>query len=217
MGLQEKIVAAIFDWDGVLLDSLGASYNVYNKIFGKVGTKRLSMDEFLALQSPNWYEFYVKIGLPAGLWKRVDAEWMRLYKDEEPPLHPDAKKCLDDLRASGFKLALVSNGSKDRVEKEVARFGFSSHFQSVACGEKREELKPSPVMLERTLAVLGLGPKGAAYIGDAPADIQAAKNAGVPSIALARGPIQVERLEQENPDHVFGGLTEQEVSDLGQR
>jgi HAD superfamily hydrolase (TIGR01509 family) len=208
VGLQEKIVGVVFDWDGVLLDSLGASYNVYNKIFERVGARRLTMDEFLRFQSPNWYDFYVEVGLPTGLWKQVDAEWMRLYHEEKPELHPDAVKCLDDLFSSGFKLALVSNGDRSRVEGELAQFGLASRFQSIICGEKREELKPSPVMLQRALAALGLGPREVVYIGDAPADIQAAKNAGVPSIALARGPIQKERLQAESPDHIFGELAE---------
>ena len=34
------VAAVIFDWDGVLLDSLGSSYNVYNIIFEAIGTKR---------------------------------------------------------------------------------------------------------------------------------------------------------------------------------
>ena len=206
MDLQEKIVGVMFDWDGVLLDSLGTSYNVYNKIFEKVGTRRLTMDEFLRFQSPNWYDFYVEVGLPTGLWKQVDAEWMKLYHEEKPELHSDAMKCLDDLGWSGFKLALVSNGDRARVEGELVQFGLASRFQSIICGERREELKPAPMMLQRTLVALGLGPREAVYIGDAPADIQAAKNADVISIALARGPIQKERLGAEGPDHIFGEL-----------
>lgn len=198
----------MFDWDGVLLDSMGASFNVYNKIFEKAGTRRLTVDEFLKLQSPNWYEFYEKIGLPVGLWKQVDNEWVRFYRDEKPPLHPDAMKCLKDLKSSGFRLAIVSNGSRSRVEGELARFRLGPYFGSVVCGESEEELKPSPVMLQRTMRALGVEPPGAVYVGDAPADIQAAKNAGVASIALARGPIQEERLRAENPDQVFGGLAE---------
>jgi HAD superfamily hydrolase (TIGR01509 family) len=203
-----KISGVMFDWDGVLLDSLGASFNVYNKIFAKIGTKQLTKDEFLGLQSPNWYEFYSKLGLPTSLWKEVDDVWMQLYKEERPHLHPDAMKCLTDLKASRFRLALVSNGSKARVERELGRFGLKPFFLSVFCGEKKEELKPSSVMLERALVAIGLPPQSAVYVGDAPADVQAAKSAGVLSVAVARGPIQEERLRAENPDCVFGGLGE---------
>lgn len=203
-----KTVGVLFDWDGVLLDSLGSSFNVYTKIFARIGTRQLTRDEFLELQSPNWYDFYVKVGLPTSLWKKVDEEWMRLYGEERPGLQPDAVGCLTDLKAAGFRLALVSNGSRARVEREMGEFGLEPFFETVSCGEKKEELKPSPVMIQRTLSVLGLPPEGAAYVGDAPADIQAAKNAGVPSIAIARGPIQAARLRAESPDHIFGELGE---------
>jgi AHBA synthesis associated protein len=86
--------------------------------------------------------------------------------------------------------------------------GLRRAFESILCGEKMEELKPSPVMIGRALGALGIGPRDAVYVGDAPADIQAAKNAGVPSVAIARGPIQDARLRREGPDLMFGGLEE---------
>ena len=203
-----RVVGVVFDWDGVLLDSLGAAFNVYNKIFARVGTKRLTKDEYLELQSPNWYEFYVKVGLPASLWKEVDREWLRLYEEENPSLHPDALKCLSLLKKSGLKLGLVSNGSRSRVEKELASFGLNRFFEAVLFGERKEELKPSPVMIQRALGAMGVEPQDAVYVGDSPADIQAAKSAGVPSVAIARGPIQEERLRREGPDQMFADLDE---------
>ncbi len=205
---RTQVVGVLFDWDGVLLDSLGASFNVYNKIFVSMGSHPLTKDQFLELQSPNWYEFYEKVGLPSSQWKRVDEEWMRLYQEESPGLHQDALRCLRSLRASGFKLALVSNGSRVRVERELEETGVRAEFDSVLCGEKREELKPSPVMIERTIGALRIAPKRAIYVGDAPADVQASKSAGVPAIAIARGPVQEARLRLENPDLVFHGLDE---------
>lgn len=198
----------IFDWDGVLLDSLGSSFNVYNRIFEKLGTRRLTRDEFLRLQSPNWYEFYVNVGLPARNWDYVDVEWLRQYDREKPSLYPDARRCLDCLGSAGFRLALVSNGSEARVKKELQELGLAPLFGSVLCGRSKEELKPSPLMLQRTLLALGLAPADAVYVGDAPADVQASKNAGIVSVAISREPILGERLRAENPDLLFGGLDE---------
>jgi HAD superfamily hydrolase (TIGR01549 family) len=196
----------MFDWDGVLLDSLGAAFNVYNKIFEKLGTKQLTREEFLKMQSPNWYEFYAEVGLPTALWKEVDGEWMRLYQEERPSLHEDALICLGSLKDAGFRLALVSNGSRARVEQELTKFKLLPYFEVILFGEKKEELKPSPVMLDRALGLMDLEPQDVVYVGDSPVDIQAAKSASVPSIAIARGPIQAGRLLRENPEYVFGGL-----------
>jgi len=206
--MSGRVAGVLFDWDGVLLDSLGAAFNVYNKIFARVGTKMLTRDEYLELQSPNWYEFYVKVGLPKPLWKEVDHEWLRLYEEEKPGLHPDALRCLSALKESGLRLALVSNGSRTRVEKELTRFGLGRFFEAVVFGEKKEELKPSPVMVQRALGALGVKPPDVVYVGDSPADVQAAKNAKVHSVAIARGPIQAERLRREEPDWMFADLDE---------
>ena len=203
-----QVAGVLFDWDGVLLDSLGAAFNVYNRIFTRIGTKRLTKDEYLELQSPNWYDFYGKVGLPTSLWNEVDREWLRLYEEENPDLHPDAIRCLTALKGGGLKLALVSNGSRARVESELSRFDINRFFGVVVSSEKKEELKPSPVMLQRALAALGLAPADTVYVGDSPADIQAAKSARVPSIAIARGSIQVKRLGDEKPDRMFAGLDE---------
>ncbi|MDG7008628.1 MAG: HAD family hydrolase [Nitrososphaerota archaeon] len=200
--------AVMFDWDGVLIDSLGASFNVYNKIFARLGVRQLTNDEFLEYQSPNWYDFYQKVGLPERLWKEADDDWVKLYDEERPVLHPDALSCLTALKDQRFSLALVSNGSKDRISLELKRFRVRSFFDSVEFGTTKERLKPSPFMLEKTLVALGLKPEHAVYVGDSPADIQAARNAGVVSIALARGPIQAARLRTEGPDHLFRGLEE---------
>jgi phosphatidylglycerol---prolipoprotein diacylglyceryl transferase len=203
---EEEVAGVIFDWDGVLLDSLGAAFNVYNKIFEKMGTKQLTKKEFLKLQSPNWYEFYAKVGLPDALWNEVDSEWLQFYQEENPGLHKDALVCLDSLKKAGFKLALVSNGSRVRVQQELAKFKLESYFDVILFGEKKEELKPSPIMLKRAVDQMHLEPREVVYVGDSPADIQAAKNSLMPSVAIARGPIQAARLREENPDRVFGGL-----------
>jgi len=203
-----RVAGVLFDWDGVLLDSLGAAFNVYNKIFARIGTRMLTKDEYLELQSPNWYDFYVKVGLPAPLWKEVDSEWLRLYGEERPDLHSDAVRCLSSLKGGRLKLALVSNGSRARVENELSRFDAGRFFGVVVFGERKEDLKPSPVMLQKALHALGLEPGEAVYVGDSPADIQAAKNARISSIAIARGPIQVRRLGYEKPDQMFAGLDE---------
>ncbi len=216
-GRRDGVLGVIFDWDGVLFDSLGSSFNVYNRIFEKLGTRRLTRDEFLELQSPNWYEFYVKVGVPARHWKYVDEEWLRQYDQEKPSLYPDAKRCLVDLGSAGFRLALVSNGSEVRVRKELGEFGLATLFESVLCGRTKDELKPSPLMLQKTLRALRLMPMDVVYVGDAPADIQASRSAGIASIAISREPILGERLRAEKPDCLFGGLDELTVflSDSG--
>jgi HAD superfamily hydrolase (TIGR01509 family) len=204
----EGIKGVLFDWDGVLLDSLPVGMSVYNRILPRIGVRPLTTEKFLELQSPNSHEFYSKLGIPNRMWNKLDDDWMRLYKEESPSLQPDTTKSLTALKKSGFRLALVSNGTRTRVEGELARFGLRRFFDVVCCGTRRNELKPSPFLLRRALRALGLRPKGVVYVGDSPVDIRASKSAGIPSVAIVRKAIQKKRLLLEKPDYCFANLEE---------
>lgn len=203
-----QVLCVAFDWDGVLFDSSGASMHVYNEILAHLGMKPLTTGEFLNLQSPNWYEFYQKLEIPRHLWDEVDRMWRRLYTRERPKPYPDTVQCLRTLTGHGVRLVLVSNGSKGRVEQEVEKFGLRRMFELLLCGERKEELKPSPVLLNRAAKAVGLRAGDMVYVGDSAVDIEASRNAGMPVVAIARIPALVETLASKQPDDLFRNLEE---------
>jgi HAD superfamily hydrolase (TIGR01662 family) len=203
-----RVRGVLFDWDGVLHDSLGASFRVYNKILRELGKGGLTESEFLRLHSANWYEFYMRIGIERRLWRVADEMWGRFYADEKTRLYRDARRCLRRLREDGYRIALVSNGSRDRVERELGLFGVACFFESVICSQNASELKPSPIMLVKALNEIGLKRKEAVYVGDSDVDIMAAKRACVASVAISRSEEQADRLAAARPDFIFGSLDE---------
>lgn len=176
-----RLNGILFDWDGVLHDSLGANFRVYNKILGELGMRRLTEKEFVALQSANWYAFYMRIGIEKRLWREADDMWRRFYSSQKTGLYHDTKRCLSRLREEGYRIALVTNGSRERVARELALFGVTRFFDVVICSQNAGELKPSPVMLVRALERLDLKRSEAAYVGDSDVDIVAARRAHVAS------------------------------------
>lgn len=207
-GLQGHVLAVLLDWDGVLLDSLEANLNVYNKILVSMGITPLNRAEFLSIQSPNWYIFYEKLGFPTETWPRIDALWMELYEKERVELHSDVKTSLVALRAKRIKLGLVSNGVKKRVLRELGRFDVLRFMDALVLGGDVDEMKPSPKPLLLGLQRLQVRREQALYVGDCPEDVEAARAAGVGSVALARGLAAVNRLEAAGPDYLFFSLEE---------
>ena len=64
-----------------------------------------------------------------------------------------------------------------------------------------ERHKPAPDPILKALELLDARPSDAAYVGDSPFDVRAAKAAGVYAVAVAWGQIHpVERLRAEEPD-----------------
>lgn len=205
---QAKIKAVLFDWDGVLHDSLDASWRVYNEILAKLSRPLLSREEFLRLQSPNWYEFYRALNIAEGLWKQVDRDWLTLYSKQKTKLHRDARPCLVGLKKMGLKTAIVTNGSRGRVREELERFRVLSKVDVFVSARRRTELKPSPILLLRALSRLRLEPRDAVFVGDSPVDIVAARNAKIPAVAITRASPATERLSSEKPAFIFTDLTE---------
>jgi pyrophosphatase PpaX len=73
----------------------------------------------------------------------------------------------------------------------------------VVGGDETEKHKPDPEPLLLAAERMGVDPATAAYVGDSPFDMRAAKAAGMFAVAVTWGRIHDrERLEREEPDAI---------------
>jgi histidinol-phosphate phosphatase family protein len=111
---------------------------------------------------------------------------------------PGAREALDRLRAAGIRLAVVSNQSgvgrglltpaqveavNRRVERLLGPLGpwfVCPHTPADGCGCR----KPSPALVTRAAAALGVAPAECALIGDTGADVEAARAAGARGVLV---------------------------------
>ena len=140
--------------------------------------------------------------------ERVD-ELVRVYTEHNAPLHSELAACegmpelLEDLKAEGRRLGIVTAKRRKTVQLAFDTLPIEHLFDVVVAGDETERQKPHPEPLLRALAQLGADSKTAAYVGDSPFDMQAAKAGGLAAIAATWGRIHNrERLEQAEPDHV---------------
>jgi pyrophosphatase PpaX len=74
-------------------------------------------------------------------------------------------------------------------------------FDVVVCGDDTERHKPDPEPILLALQRLGARVREAAYVGDSPFDVVAARAAGVYAVAVGWGRMHSdERLRAEQPD-----------------
>lgn len=146
--------------------------------------------------------------------ERVD-ELVRVYTEHNQPLHAELAACdgmielLEDLQAEGRKLGIVTAKRRATVELAFARVPIEHLFDVVVAGDQTDRQKPHPEPLLRAIAQLGTAANGAAYVGDSPFDMQAAKAGGLASIGVTWGRIHTrERLEREQPDHIVDSSEE---------
>ena len=131
---------------------------------------------------------------------RVD-ELVRVYRAHNELLHETIGPCagmddvLDELKERGHRLGIVTAKRRETVDLAFARIPIEHLFDVVVGGDETTEHKPHPAPLLLALERLGARPEDAAYVGDSPFDMQAAKAAGLYAIGVSWGRIHApERL-----------------------
>jgi pyrophosphatase PpaX len=198
-----RFPVVLFDLDGTLIDS-GPMIVASMKHAAKVVLERDIPEAVLAaaVGGP---------GLTAQMREldpeRVD-DLVAAYREHNEPLHEELEafwevvEVLPRLRAEGRRLGIVTAKRRATVQLAFDRLpGLESNFDVLVGSEDTERHKPDPDPILEALARLAAAPDDAAYVGDSPFDVRAAKAAGVFSIAVAWGGIHGEdALAREEPD-----------------
>jgi pyrophosphatase PpaX len=125
---------------------------------------------------------------------RID-ELVRVYRAHNEPLHDTLEYCtgmdmvLAELKERGHRLGIVTAKRRLTVELAFARLPLEHLFEMVVGGDETAKHKPDPEPLLLALERLGAGAHEAAYVGDSPFDMEAAKAAGLFAIGVSWGRI----------------------------
>jgi putative hydrolase of the HAD superfamily len=108
-----------------------------------------------------------------------------LYGDIEPDYQ--ALAVLDELRAAGVRLAIVSNAAS-HSERLLDSFGFRDRVSATAMSWSVGVLKPDPLIYRTALDALGVAPGEAAYVGDGgDSELRGARRLGLRTVLVDRG------------------------------
>jgi pyrophosphatase PpaX len=122
-------------------------------------------------------------------------ELVRVYRAHNEPLHDTIAVCegmdvvLDELKDRGHRLGIVTAKRRATVDLAFDRIPIQHLFETVVGGDETTEHKPHPAPLLLALERMNAQPPQAAYVGDSPFDMQAAKAAGLYAIGVAWGGI----------------------------
>jgi pyrophosphatase PpaX len=145
---------------------------------------------------------------------RVD-ELVECYRAHNEPLHSELGECagmtdaLTTLKEQGRRLGIVTAKRRATVDLAFRYLPLEAFFEVVVGSDDTETHKPDPAPLVYALEQLDADPDDAAYVGDSPFDVRAAKAAGLHAVAVTWGGIhRRERLEAEGPDAIVSDTDE---------
>ena len=102
-------------------------------------------------------------------------------------LYPGALECLDRLAAAGMNLAICTNKPQELALPLLQKLGLAARFAAITGGNTFAVRKPDARHIVGTIEMAGADPAFSLMVGDSVNDILAARNAGIPSIAVTFG------------------------------
>lgn len=115
---------------------------------------------------------------------------------------PELHSVLAQLKADGYKLAVISNGGHETRLNIIQGLGITHYFDYIVSSGGFGHSKPQPEIFIHTTETLGCRPEQCVYVGDHPInDVQGAKNAGLHAIWI-QGFHEAKELIQPNIQHL---------------
>ncbi len=198
--------AALFDFDGTLVDTTEMIHQSMRHAASSVlGRDNIPRETLLA-----------NVGQPLPRqMELIDAERAELlleaYRRHHEEHHddligefPGIEEALTRLRFASLQVAVVTSKRLVSVEMALKNFpGLRDVVDRFVTMEDTTEHKPHPEPLLRGLELLGNVPKEEAVnVGDSPFDVEAAKAAGLTSVAVSWGAFSEYTLRAAEPDHL---------------
>jgi HAD superfamily hydrolase (TIGR01509 family) len=212
---------AIFDHDGVLVDSLEFHTEAWFELGRRTGLNLTSEFIHRTFGMTNFSIFRLLLG------DATTDEEMRRYSSLKEECYRDvargkiqlmegARELLDSLTAHDVKLAIGSSGARANLELTVHECGLDGRFAAIASLEDITRGKPDPQIFLVAATKAGAQAIHSAVFEDAPVGIQAAKAAGMYAVGLT-STHPASALKEAGADEVIQSLSGYDVSRLLER
>ena len=182
-----------FDLDGTLLDTLGDLAAAVNHTLALMDRAPLTTDAvrpMIGRGAKHMLEEGLRAsgGVPDGAVERLYPELLDFY-EAHIAVHsrpfPGVIAALDRLGALGVRTAVVTNKAEHLARVLLGEYDLADRMATIIGGDTLGVRKPSPKPIHAMIERCGGG--RAAFVGDSIYDVMAAKNAGVPSVAVSFG------------------------------
>ena len=177
--------AALFDFDGLLVDTESAGLVAWREVYAAHGHE-LEIAQWRSHENAHAHDW------ASQLLRLVDAHidldalhaMRRRRRDELCVARPNARSTVEAAHQLGMKTALVSNSSSAWVAARIACVCALDAFDVVVTGDQGHAPKPDPAGYLLAIEALGVSAQEAVAFEDSPAGVRAATSAGLHCVAV---------------------------------
>ena len=206
----------VFDLDGTLADTAGDLIATLNWILTREGLPGVTSEQARSMVGLG-ARVLIQRGYAAAGATIAPARLEDLFKDfldyyedniaVHSRLFPGVERALDRFASAGFAFAVCTNKVEHPSVKLLTALGVADRFEAI-CGQNTFAWwKPDPRALLSTIEKAGGSPSRALMIGDSKTDIDTAKAAKVPVVAVDFGYTEVP-VAALSPDRIISHFDE---------
>ena len=200
----------VWDWDGTLADSTGMITRAIVKAAEQVGLSPLSVEQASSIIGLGLREsiasLYPHISEQEALALAANYNNNYFAAESEILLFPNAAETIKTLNRRGYKLAVATGKSRRGLNLALEHTQLRNYFHATRTVDECFS-KPHPQMLDELMDDLVALPERTLMIGDTSYDLQMAKNAGVPAVAVTYGAQSASDWQGFSPIQQFDDFT----------
>ncbi|WP_141904919.1 pyrophosphatase PpaX [Lysinibacillus sp. Y5S-8] len=203
------VKALLFDFDGTLLNTNDLIIQTFMHVLNERFPGQYSPKDCLKFIGPSLKQTFNDIapGEEEALIANYRA-WNIEHHDELVSEYPDVVSTLEQLKAQGIRLAIVSTKRNETIDRGLSIMG-ATHLFDVRIGtDDVKNVKPDPEPVLLALQRLGIDKEDAIMIGDNSHDIEAGHRAGVRAAGVAWAIKGEAYLQQYQPEYMLQYMTD---------
>jgi HAD superfamily hydrolase (TIGR01509 family) len=212
------IRALIFDFDGLILETEGPSYQSWLEVYQSFG-QSLPFSTWSTIIGTTRGDFNPRQELQKLVYDPIDWEGIESQRQasenaliEAQSILPGVEAYLSDARRLGLKIGLASSSSCRWVVGHLTRLGLLDWFDCICAADDVERIKPDSELYLSVLRRLNVGADEAIALEDSPIGIRAAKGAGLFCVAVPNS--LTSQLTLSEADLQLGSLAEMPLEQL---
>jgi len=201
----------VFDLDGTLAETAGDLIGALNFVLAGEGIEPVPLAAARSLLGAGGRALIAR-GFKLSGRELAPARLDALFADflvrynahiaDESLLFPGVEACLTRCAEAGWRLAVCTNKLERSSHLLLGKLGVADRFAFVCGQDTFGVAKPDPKPLLETIRKVGGDPRRAAMVGDSRTDIETARAAGTPVVAVDFGYTDVPVAEL-GPDRVI--------------
>ncbi|MFP9113414.1 HAD family hydrolase [Flavobacterium sp. RHBU_3] len=206
---MQKLKAVIFDLDGTVANTLPLCITAFRKAIEPHINRSVSDEEIIATFGPS--EEGTIMALAPDYYEQGVADYLThytaLHNICEAPFE-GIIPLLEQLKQKDIRTAMVTGKGRKSALISLEKFGLRPYFELLETGKPEGSSKPQGIK-----AILNqwadLDKSEVIYVGDAPSDVTACREAGIPIAGAAWAETaEPEQLAAMQPDVMFSSVEE---------